>query len=333
MSLSDSQLNQLDHDMAINEYEMIVLDIADARALAADVNASSQSSTQLLQVRARTDPNMWGGLRNTFKPLYDTTIHQAVNTNWAIPVGLGAWDAYNINRMLSKIGGLGTKARISTKNGKQYVILTGYPGLRKALKGTRYGIRNAELIDIGIGKYGVRGSSIKGFKLSCYFAVGIEIAEYIFNDKAVLSDLFAGVGVELIKAGIASAIGYAASLALGAVVTTAALPVIIGAVFVLAIGIGLNVLDNKYNIKNSVKSGMRYALENTSELHEKMTKITYHNLKKNSEDVASSIVHGLIDTATDEAKKWILQKLPPSEFPVPSWPKVPNLQNLKLPKF
>ncbi|MEE5123332.1 hypothetical protein V2K50_26165 [Pseudomonas alliivorans] len=41
MSLSDSQLNQLDHDMAINEYEMIVLDIADARALAADVNASS----------------------------------------------------------------------------------------------------------------------------------------------------------------------------------------------------------------------------------------------------------------------------------------------------
>ncbi|MEE4688426.1 hypothetical protein V2K59_26765 [Pseudomonas alliivorans] len=46
MSLSDSQLNQLDHDMAINEYEMIVLDIADARALAADVNASSQSSTQ-----------------------------------------------------------------------------------------------------------------------------------------------------------------------------------------------------------------------------------------------------------------------------------------------
>ncbi|MNF63308.1 hypothetical protein D3C84_450060 [compost metagenome] len=98
------------------------------------------------------------------------------------------------------------------------------------MKGTRYGIRNAQLVEVGIGKYGIRGSSVKGFKLSCYVAVGIEVLEWVFNDEAVLSDLFAGVGVKLIKAGIATAIGYAAAMAAGALFTAAAFPVAVGAV-------------------------------------------------------------------------------------------------------
>ena len=147
------------------------------------------------------------------------------------------------------------------------------------MKGTRYGIRNAQLVEVGIGKYGIRGSSVKGFKLSCYVAVGIEVLEWVFNDEAVLSDLFAGVGVELIKAGIATAIGYAAAMAAGALFTAAAFPVAVGAVVVFGIGIGLNVLDNQYGIKNSVKSGMRYALHNIEQLHEKATRISIKDLQ------------------------------------------------------
>ena len=94
-------------------------------------------------------------------------------------------------------------------------MLTGFPGLRNKLKGTRYGIRNPQLIEMGIGKYGIRGISISGLKLSCYVAVGIEVLEWVFDDEAVISDLLVGIGMEFIKAAIATLVGYLAALAFG----------------------------------------------------------------------------------------------------------------------
>lgn len=336
MSLSDTQINQLDRDIDHNQHEMIVLSMEDANAMVAERNASSGLGTQSPQICSRTQPGMLDGLWGGTQSIYNATVHPLANTTWASATALGAYDAYNINRLLSDIGGLGTKIRISIKNGKQYVILTGYPGLRQRLKGTRYGIRNTQLVEVGIGKYGVRGSSVTGFKLSCYVAVGIEALEWIFNDEAVLSDLFAGVGVELIKAGIASAIGYAAALAIGAVFTAAALPVVIGAVVVFAVSIGLNELDAKYDIKNSVKSGMRYAVDNIKSLHEQATRISTKDLQLYTENIATHVVQGIFDQAYDEAKSWVLRKIQPGDLPLPNWPKTPKLPSLsdfKLPKF
>ncbi|WP_225934153.1 hypothetical protein [Pseudomonas azerbaijanoccidentalis] len=276
---------------------------------------------------------MLDGLWGNTQSIYNATVHSFVNTNWGVPAALGAYDAYNVGRLLSDIGGIGTKIRVLIKNGKQYVVLTGYPGLRNRLKGTRYGIRNAQLVEVGIGKYGIRGSSVKGFKLSCYVAVGIEVLEWVFNDEAVLSDLFAGVGVELIKAGIATAIGYAAAMAAGALFTAAAFPVAVGAVVVFGIGIGLNVLDNQYGIKNSVKSGMRYALHNIEQLHEKATRISIKDLQIYTEKVATSVIGELIDQAYDETKSWIVRKIQPNDLPLPSWPKAPELPNISKLKF
>jgi hypothetical protein len=336
MGLSDTQLNQLDRDMDANQREMVVLSMDDANAIVAERNASSGLGTQPPQICSRTQPGMLDGLWGSTQSIYNATVHPLVNTTWAAPTALGAYDAYNFSRLLSDIGGFGTKIRISIKNGKQYVILTGYPGLRLRLKGTRYGIRNAQLVDVGIGKYGIRGSSIEGFKLSCYVAVGIEALEWIFNDEAVLSDLFAGIGVELIKAGIASAIGYAIALAIGTIVTSAAIPVLFGAVIVFAVGIALNIIDNKYNIKNSVKSGMRYAVENINNLREQLTRISIKDLQIYSEKVVTSAVQVLIDEAYDETKSWVIKKINPGVFPLRSWPnapELPNLSNFKLPKF
>ena len=336
MSLSDTQLNKLDRDMDNNQQEMVVLSMEHSYALIAEYNTSFGAGTQPPLICARTQPGMLDGLWGGTQSIYNATIHTAVNTTWATSTALGAYDAYNITRLLRDIGGIGTKIRISAKNGKQFVILTGYPGLRRRLNGTRYGIRNAELVEVGIGKYGIRGSSVAGFKLSCYVAVGIEVLEWIFNDEAVMSDLFAGVGVELIKAGIASAVGYAAAMAVGAVFTAAALPIVVGAVVVFAVGIGLNALDNKYGIKDSVKSGMRYAVDNVKLLHERATRITAKDLQRYTENIATQVVQGILDQAYDETKSWILRKIQPGDLPLPNWPKspsLPNFSNFKLPKF
>ncbi|MBP0953930.1 hypothetical protein JTA33_26160 [Pseudomonas sp. 20GA0080] len=137
----------------------------------------------------------------------------------------------------------------------------------------------------------------------------------VFNDEAVLTDLFGGIGVELIKAGIATAHGYAAGLAAGAFFSAAALPVVVGAIIVFAVGIGLNELDNRYNIKSSVKSGMRYAADNVAELHETLTKISAKDLRVYTEDLATGILQSLMDKAVDETKSWVLKKSNPANFP------------------
>lgn len=332
MSLSNSQLSQLDRELDHNQREMVVMPMDDLRAQAVAFDASS-STTQAPQVCSRTQTNMLNGVWSGTQSLYNATVHPFVNTNWGVPSALGAYDAYNVAKLLRDIGGFGTKVRISSHNGREYLILTGYPGLRTKLRGTRYGIRNAQLIDLGVGKYGIRGSSIIGFKLSCYVAVGVEILEWIFNDEAVMSDLFAGVGVELIKAGIASAVGYAAALAAGAFFTAAAAPAIAGAIIVLAIGIGLNVIDNHYGIKNSVKASMRYAIDHIQHIQEKITRISANDLRNYAEETISNIASEIADELYNEAKSWIIRKVQPQDFNLPNWPDAPKLPGFTLPKF
>lgn len=334
MSLSTSQLSQLDREIDQNQREMIVIPMDQLSAHQAEPDPD-MCATQAPQVCSRTQPGLLNGTWTT-QSIYNATAHEFVNTNWGVPTALGAYDAYNSARLLRDIGGFGTKTRVSTHNGRQYLILTGYSGLRNKLRGTRYGVRNAQLVELGIGKYGIRGSSISGFKLSCWVAVGVEVLEWFFNDEAVMTDLFAGVGVELIKAGIASAVGYAAAVAFGAVFTAAALPVVVGAVVVLAVGIGLNALDNHYGIKNSVKAGMRYAVDNISHLHEKATQITVKDLQNYAEEAVANIASEIADQLYKEAKSWIIRKVQPQEFSLPGWPNAPRLPKLpgfSVPKF
>ncbi|MNJ30345.1 hypothetical protein D3C77_249430 [compost metagenome] len=334
MSLSNSQLSQLDRELDHNQREMVVISADEASALLAENNALA--STQAPQVDPRTQPSMLDGLRSAIQPSYNASVHLFVNTNWGVPALFAANDIRNIRKLLQDIGGFGTKIRISTFKGREYLVLTGYPGLRRKLLGTRYGIRNAQLIQVGIGKYGIRGSSISGFKISCYAAIGIEGLEWFFNDESVMTDLFAGVGVELIKAGIASAIGYAAAVVAGTLITTAALPVVFGAIAVFAVGYGLNALDNHYGIKNSVKAGMRYAVDHIAYLHEKATQITLNDLKQYSEETATDLAAIIADEIYNEAKSWVLRKVQPGELFPSSWPqapKLPRLLDLNLPKF
>lgn len=334
MSLSTSQLSELDREIDQNQREMLVISMDEINAHPGDFS-SHTSATQAPQVCSRTQPEMLNGTW-TAQSVYNSTLHEFVNTNWGVPTALGAYDAYNSARLLRDIGGFGTKVRVSTHNGKQYLILTGYPGLRNKLRGTRYGIRNAKVVELGIGRYGIRGSSITGFKISCWVAVGIEVLEWFFNDEAVMTDLFAGIGVELVKAGIATAVGYAAAAAFGAVFTAAALPVVVGAVVVFAIGIGLNALDNHYGIKNSVKAGMRYAVDNVSYLHEKATQITVKDLQNYAEETVANIAAEIADELYKEAKSWIIKKVQPRGLDLPNWPDAPRLPKLpgfNLPKF
>lgn len=335
MFVSKVMLDQLEHDMDKNNREMVVMLLSDLR-----IDARNAQSTQAVtQAPQACNLNQrywldcaWNGMKTTYNGL----PHAFVNTNWGVPAGLAVVDLKNISILLRDIGGFGTKARISVRNGQEYLILTGYPGLRRKLKGTRYGVRNAQLLELGIGKYGIRGSSIQGFKISCWVAVGIEVAEWAFNDEAVLTDLFGGIGVELVKAGIATAVGYAAGVFAGTVITAAAAPVVAGAIFVFAIGYGLNVIDNHYGIKNSVKASLRYVVAHLENIQAQITKIDVTEIKEDVEQTIADIAAQTAEHLYEEAKRWTLRKIQPGELDLPRWPStknLPTLKNFKIPKL
>jgi len=157
-----------------------------------------------------------------------------------------------------------------------------------------------------------------------------------------MSDLFGGIGVELIKAGIASALGYAAALAAGALFTAAAAPVIAGALVVFAVGLGLNALDNHFGIKNAVKAGLRYAVDHIEAIHKTITEIKPADLRRYAEETATNIAGRIADELYDEAKSWIIRKVRPDGIDLPNWPSAPRLPSMpslpslptfNLPKF
>jgi len=327
-------LNQLDCSLDENHREMVVMTMDYFRRHS--LRQNTETSTQPPQLCSRNVSNFMDSVKSTVGTVYGAAVHPGVNTNWGVPTVMAANDARSIGTLLRDIGGWNTKVRISTRNGIEYLILTGYPGLRNQLKGTRYKLENQKLVNLGIGKYGIRGSTVKGFKLSCWVAAGIEVAEWLYSDERIWTDLFGAVGVELVKAGIATAVGYAAAVAAGALFTAAAAPVAFGALFVFVVGIGLNILDNHFGIKNAVKSGLRYATEHIEYIRDKVREIKPGDLQKYAEKTASDIASNIVESLYEGAKDWVIRKIQPDGLDLPTWPsapRMPSLPNLDIPRI
>lgn len=59
-------------------------------------------------------------------------------------------DFITLSKLVGDLGGFTTQAYIKTYGGKPHIILKGYPGLRKILTGTRYGIKHPKVITMGL---------------------------------------------------------------------------------------------------------------------------------------------------------------------------------------
>lgn len=160
-----------------------------------------------------------------------------------------------------------------SKTGANMIVFKGYSGLRSFLTGTRYGIDNmkvgmiasassvyAAATSVGLGAATkttaiTAGKSLRG--LGFGIVAAFEIAEWLTSDDPFnnWSDLWMGLGSSAIKAVIATAVG----LAVGgmAIAATAAAPAIviigIGALAVIGVSFGLEVLDSKFQITNRAK--------------------------------------------------------------------------------
>ena len=130
---------------------------------------------------------------------------------------------------LKKLGPLG-RATIRQIKGKDYVIISGYPGLRKILTGTKYLPENPKVADLVIGSARLGESAVKGTALSIVLVAADDVLEAVLDDKPLLSkELAFTVLADTSKQIIASLVGYIAAVSVAAM----------GAPVVVTIGAGI----------------------------------------------------------------------------------------------
>lgn len=157
---------------------------------------------------------------------------------------------------------LGIKAVEYTLNGHSYIKITGYPGLRRIFQGTRYGARNVQMLEMGVGRVGFFGAITGGIKCCIYFSLAWRAIELIFKSDYRLNDFLIDVPMDAVKAIVAGA----TIAALGGILFLAGSSILIGPLTILVIGFamnaGLNILDNEFKLSDKLKSLIRtYVIE------------------------------------------------------------------------
>ncbi|KER01707.1 hypothetical protein LGZ99_16800 [Photorhabdus temperata] len=141
------------------------------------------------------------------------------------------------------------------ENGNRYIHLSGHAGLRRLVRGTRYGANHPKMLAMGIGQQGLNSSIVKGVRFCIIFSIGYRMIESIFKDEYTLADFIGNITMDMAK----TAIIAVASWAVGTVLTATAIlggSIIAVAGIVLVTGIlvayGLDILDKKYGISEKL---------------------------------------------------------------------------------
>ncbi|MBD2810873.1 hypothetical protein ID853_08265 [Xenorhabdus sp. Vera] len=150
------------------------------------------------------------------------------------------------------------------ENGNRYIHLSGHAGLRRLVRGTRYGANHPQMLGMGIGQQGLNASIVRGVRFCIIFSIGYRVIESIFKDEYTLADFIGNITMDMAK----TAIIAAASWAVGSFLTATAVlggSIIAVAGIVLLTGIvvayGLDFLDKKYGISEKLITFLKEAMK------------------------------------------------------------------------
>ncbi len=113
-------------------------------------------------------------------------------------------DTVLLAKLIGDLGYGGTKAYLKRYGGNTHIILKGYPGLRKILTGTKYGIQNAKVIKMGLGKYGAVNAAKVGGVLTIILLSTYRVIDYFLKDNSTLNQLVGTLATDVVKVGLAT---------------------------------------------------------------------------------------------------------------------------------
>ncbi|MFC7777021.1 PAAR domain-containing protein [Pantoea sp. GCM10028869] len=242
----------------------------------------------------------WGTYKTGWVEITQTKPGQIV-----VNYGLGIKDAITTTMLIVdlKLYKISSSVYVN-KNGTELIKLTGYAGIRKILNAPVYALKNPKVVSLGIGKFGVRNSIVKGTVITFYFALAYRTIDFVMNDSTSLGEFIGPLATDVVKIGITSAVSWGA----GSLMTMT--PVVIGPLVVIVlVGLGvsysLNVLDEHYKITDKVveliESAQQEFVEKARELEEGVL------------DLGAMYLDGMLQRGREflihETKKYLRQSL------------------------
>jgi len=217
-----------------------------------------QEYADILSDKARNNPRLAATLHamlahSALGRYWTHTASPNAGKPWVAPASLMVSDAYLITKTLIALGLAGARSYIKTTATGTYIIITGYAGLRRQLlQGTRFLAANPRMVQMGLGIRGLQNVAKGGFLLSLVVGTGIETLDFIFNNEKTMHDLVGGIGVETVKAGLATMIAISAGALTASVTTLVIFPLGAMALAIFATGALLNYTDQRWKIKQNV---------------------------------------------------------------------------------
>lgn len=230
-----------------------------------------------------------------------------IGANYTAP----AKDAVLLARLIGDLGYSGAKAYIKYYGGKAHVILKGYPGLRKIFTGTKYGLQNAKVVKMGMGKYGAVNAAKGGGVLTIVLLSVYRVVDYFLTDDATLTQLFGTLATDVAKVGAATAASIYAATKVASYAALAASTGTIVALGPLAaaifIGVGVTLLLEYADSKLQITERLIAALD---EIEEKGIKGILQEKKqaivKKGNEMVSDATESVIDYAIEGAQRLLL---------------------------
>lgn len=191
-----------------------------------------------------------------------------------------------VGQLIFSFKSLKIKAIEYKYNGKSYIKITGYAGMRRILNGTRYGATNPQMLEMAIGMRGVANSIVKGTKFCIYFSLAWRVVELIFKSDYDLVDFLVDITMDVAKIIVSSVvIGVASGMS---ILMSASLVVTILVVLVIGVivNIGLNSLDNEQGLSAELKDTLRRIMVENQHVREWNNQRTssFFNLLSNTSD-------------------------------------------------
>ncbi|MFY2737438.1 hypothetical protein [Pseudocitrobacter faecalis] len=234
----------LEEMMENNTQYFLLLTIDEAQGIVDDLIGYTDDFMSY-RMGAGNIKDVWDGLRNT-------TL-------------LMTWR--DANKICFNLRALFIKATPYRVNGVEYIKISGYPGLRRILNGTRYRANNLQMLELGIGRRGIQSTIIKGARFCIYFSLAWRGVELMLKSEYNLIDFLGDITMDAAKLIVSSLVTFAVWSILSAL--SASIILTSSSVILLNIlmNAGLNRLDNTIGTSVKLKEIIRDAFREQNQTH------------------------------------------------------------------
>ncbi|WP_027671815.1 hypothetical protein [Rheinheimera baltica] len=284
----NQQREALAKALAANSHTMFVMNEAEFFELA--VNIKRQQGMQPVQIQAWVEQlALQNPALGQLWRRYDDNVKAVMSY---IPATVDAAALAVLAKDLSKSGNILTKYQIKNYHGRTYVIIKGYPALRRHLTGSRYLASHPKVVSMGIGKMGAAKAIKGGFVLSLVLSVGFHAIDQLLNDQKTWHDFVGGVAADMIYAGasfaiasfaVSAVIGGATALAIGSLVVVVAVGFVLSAVFLLLddhVQLGQRISKMLLETQTQIENNLLAVEDKVSEINKQWSEDTLAFLHK-----------------------------------------------------